>query len=204
MRMRFRAARKTFRKLNQRPVPIVADAAIATGTIGDGRLIPLVILDTTERPDLEELIRVHQYVRPGDVVSQWATIEDGSGHLGLLLTFEKPMDVTALILFDVVKQGVLVDQDIRTKGLYIQAGKEGDRFFKDTERPKVLMEIPDTSFGQVWEDLFLRAIIKHMRSAGLTRREAKDGAKSLISQWREFGGIRMRAGVRAPRRDSGL
>ena len=34
--------------------------------------IPLVILDTTDRLDLEEFIRVHQYHGPGDVDSQWA------------------------------------------------------------------------------------------------------------------------------------
>jgi hypothetical protein len=160
--------------------------------MGDGRLIPLIILDTTGRPDLEELIRVHQYVGPGDVVSQWAAIEDGSGRVGLLLSFEKPMDVSALILFDLASQGGLVDQIVRVKGLYLQAGREGDRFIKDTERPKVLMEIPDTGFGQVWDKLFLRSVVKRMRDAGLTRREAKEAAQSHITQWRQFGDFRMR------------
>jgi hypothetical protein len=55
----------------KRPVRIVADGAIAAGPIGDGRLIPLLILDTTERSDLEEFIRVHQFLSPGDVNFQW-------------------------------------------------------------------------------------------------------------------------------------
>lgn len=45
-------------------VPIVADAMIA-GPVAEGVGIPLVILDTSERPDLEELIRVHQHLPPG-------------------------------------------------------------------------------------------------------------------------------------------
>lgn len=51
----------------KRAVTIVADAGIAVDGIGGGRLIPLLILDTTDRPDLEELIRVHQHLTPGDV-----------------------------------------------------------------------------------------------------------------------------------------
>jgi hypothetical protein len=41
---------------------IVADGAIASRGVGEGRLIPLVILDTSSRPDVEEYIRPHQYV----------------------------------------------------------------------------------------------------------------------------------------------
>ena len=47
-------------------VPIVADAAIASGAVGDGRLIPLVILDTTNRPDLVDLFTAHDKMLPGD------------------------------------------------------------------------------------------------------------------------------------------
>lgn len=183
--------KKTFRKLNERPVPIVADAGIAAGFIGEGRLIPLLILDTTERPDIEEFIRVHQYVRPGDVVSQWATIEDGSGNVGLHLIFENPVALTALIVFDVVTQGVLVDQIVRTRGLYIQAGKPGDRFVHDTQKPKVIMEIPNTGFGRVWEDIFYKSTLRQFRKMGLRRGEARSAARSCIDEWRKFADLRM-------------
>jgi hypothetical protein len=35
----------------QKPILIAADAAIATTVLGQGKLIPLVILETSERPD---------------------------------------------------------------------------------------------------------------------------------------------------------
>lgn len=174
-------------------MPIVADAAIAAGFIGEGRLIPLVILDTSERPDIEEFIRIHQYVRAGDAISQWATIEDGSGNIGLLLTFEKPVALTALIVFDVVARGVLVDQIIRTRGLYIQAGRAGDRFVHDTEKPKVILEIPDTGFGSAWEDIFYNSALRQFKKMGLRRSEAKSAASSYISEWRKFADLRMKA-----------
>src|SRR6266511_2683149 len=123
--------KKRFQTLPVHPIPIVADAGIATERMGDGRLIPLVIVDTTDRLDLEEFIRVHQYAGPGDADSQWATLEDSSGRVGLVLTFKKPMEMTVVLAFDPMNQGGLVDQIIQSKGLYIQAGRKGDRFIKN-------------------------------------------------------------------------
>lgn len=191
MMFRHRGTKRTFRIFNELPVPIVADAAISTKAIGDGRLIPLVILDTTDRPDLDELMRVHEHVRPGDVVSQWATLQDSSARLGLLLSFKKPMEMTVLLAFDIAKQGGLVDQIIRTRGLYIQAGRKGDRFIANPDSPKIIIEIPDMGFSREWDNLFLRATIKRMRQSGLTRREAKEAARLHITNWRKFGDFRI-------------
>ena len=52
-------------------VPIVGDAAIATVGVGHGRLIPLII-DTTSRPDLAEVIKAQVHLPEGDVVVQCA------------------------------------------------------------------------------------------------------------------------------------
>ena len=74
--------------LETKPVRIVADAAIATRNLNEDRLIPLVILDTTERPDIEELIRIHAYITPGDVMIQWAKLKNSEGTIVLIL-FQK-------------------------------------------------------------------------------------------------------------------
>ena len=169
----------------------MADAAIATETLGYGRLIPLVILDTSDRPDLEEFIRIHQYSGPGDVNSQWATLEDGSDRVGLVLTFSGPMDLTVALAFDPDKQGGLVDQIIHAKGLYLQAGRPGDRLIKNPNAPKIIANIPDTGFAKVWEDIFFHAAVKRARASGLGKRQAKEVAREFITQWRKFGNFRM-------------
>jgi hypothetical protein len=195
--------KKTIQILQEHPIPIVADAAIATERMGDGRLIPLVILDTTNRPDLEEFIRIHAYAGPGDADSQWASLQDSSGRVALLLTFKKPMEMTAILAFDSAIQGGLVDQIIHSRGLYIQAGREGDRFIKNPDAPKVIIEIPDTGFAEVWDELFFRAVVQRMRQQGLTRREAKQAARSYITDWRKFGSFRMKdRGPRAAKSES--
>jgi hypothetical protein len=71
-----RSARQAFPyRILGPPVPIVADAAIATDVVGDGRFIPLVILDTVDRPDIAEIIELQEKVPPGVGVGRhhWRT-----------------------------------------------------------------------------------------------------------------------------------
>lgn len=174
------------------PLKIIADAVIAIRGLGGGRLIPLVILDTSDRPDVEEFIRVHQTAtKPGDVKVQWGQIEGHDSTVGLFLTFIRPSEVFMVLEFDIVKQGILVDQVLVGKGLYIQAGRAGDRFAKDPNRPKVLLEVGDLGFEKLWGKMFYKHVEKHFREHGLSRSEARGAARSAISQMREFGSFRM-------------
>jgi hypothetical protein len=75
---------------------IVADGAIAHPGVSEGRLIPLVILDTKSRPDLEEFIRVHQYVGAGDVKSQWGQLVGHDNTIALILSFLRPAELVAI------------------------------------------------------------------------------------------------------------
>jgi len=52
-------------------VPIVGDGAIATKSIGEGRIVPLIIFDEQARPDLAELVRIHQEFGLGDADARW-------------------------------------------------------------------------------------------------------------------------------------
>jgi hypothetical protein len=115
-----------------KPVPIVADAALAMGAIGDGRLIPLVIVDTTERPDLEELIRVQQYVPAGDITVQWGEVEGRPKKCSAnALVYETDAAIRDSGIQR--RQAGHVDQIMSANGLYIQAGRPGDRFVHNTE-----------------------------------------------------------------------
>jgi hypothetical protein len=101
------------------------------------------------------------------------------------------MNLTVILAFDPGKQGGLVDQIIHAKGLYIQAGRPGDRLFKNLNAPKVIANIPETGFGVVWEKLFFKAAVKRARADGIGRRQAKEAAREFITQWREFGNFRI-------------
>jgi hypothetical protein len=172
---------------------IVADAGIATVGVGEGRMIPLVILDTSSRPDLEEYIRVHQYVGPGDVKCQWGQLIGHNDTVALVLSFSRPAELVAIVEFDLQKHhGVLVEQVLGSKALYIQAGRDGDRLKHDLNLPKVILEVPDTGFGRkFWDKIYSRYTTAKMRERGLNRTNAKRAAKEAIVELRKLGSIRM-------------
>ena len=60
MRFSFRTGHIELRHEREKDaLRIVAEGAIAHPGVAEGRLIPLVIVDSSSRPDLEEYIRIH-------------------------------------------------------------------------------------------------------------------------------------------------
>jgi hypothetical protein len=122
-----------------RPVRIVADAAVSTRGRQGGRLLPLLLLDTSDRPDISELIRLHQSSGPGDVKTQWGKVE-GGGHEGtvaLFLIFIRPVELFVVLEFEIVRHGILVEQTLNSRGLYLtEALGKDDRFIKNPRSTK--------------------------------------------------------------------
>jgi len=69
--------------------------------------------------------------------------------------FQRPSELIVVIDFDIVKQGILVDQILTSKGLYIQAGRDGDRFKTKPDAKKIIIEIPDTGFLKLGINCFI-------------------------------------------------
>lgn len=74
------------------PVPIVCDAAMATEGVGDGRFVPVLIVDASKRSDIEELVKFHDHIPSGDVKCSW-------GSNSVLRMERKPRDLTRVALF---------------------------------------------------------------------------------------------------------
>ena len=175
----------------KRPVPIVADAAMASGLIGDGRLIPLVILDTSTRPDIDAMILAHDRFGPGDMGSIWCK----SGlfdrdHIRLVLEPLKPVRCVIILEFDLPKQAGLVDQIVHTQALYLQAGRPGDRLSSTFDHPRIVTEIPCTDFLGRWNSIMRNALARDFRKRGLPKRRALSAAEDVMRQGRELGSIR--------------
>ena len=175
-----------------KPVSIVADGAIATTALGDGRLIPILILDTAERPDIEDLVRALDRLPPGDVKSHWARRKRTKGKICLVLRFERPSEVLVILEFDVFEQGILVESILTAKTVFLQPGRKGDRLSTTLDHPRIWVEVPELGFREEWDKLWLIAIATKLKSLGLKRRDAKKGASTVISEMREVAGIRMR------------
>ncbi len=172
-------------------VPIANDAAVA-GQVADGRNIPLVILDTTNRPDIDEMIRLHAHVGQGEVRVQWGLGEDQPDDVLLLLDFARPVETKILLRFGMDERGGLVDMALSSRALYLRGGRPGDRVIHDIEHPRILIDLPDTGFRLVWEEVFLRQMTSHYaRETGLPRRKARELAREFLVRWRELGSFRM-------------
>jgi len=92
-----------------------------------------------------------------------------------------------------VKYGCIVDQALFGKGLYIQAGREGDRLAKDPDRPKVLIEIVvNPAFEKAWDAMYHKHTAKVLRTKGLSRSKARRAAQEAIKGMRSYGSLRMR------------
>jgi hypothetical protein len=166
-------------------VPIVGDAAIASEPVADGRMLPLLIVDASARPNVAELIRVHAYVASGDAESRWGSSRDNDDHVMLILNFVRPMDLEMVLLFSIERQGMLVDMIVNGRGVYLQIGNPGDRLITNMDAQRVLIEIPESDFHPIWDRLFLdRMIIVLSRRRGVPRRTARSDAENLIAETR--------------------
>jgi hypothetical protein len=175
------------------PVRIVADAAISTRGLHGGRLLPVLLLDTSDRPDIAEFIRVHDSLGPGDVKTQWGQVERHEGTVALFLDFIRPIELFILLEFNIVRQGVLVEQTLTGQGLYLARAEDADdRLKKDFDRPKVIVEVPNTGFGETWDDLFHKYLAKDFRDRGLSRSDSRRAARSAIQELRKISSLRMR------------
>jgi hypothetical protein len=168
------------------PVPIVAEGAIVSAGVADNKLIAIVIIDTTDRPDIDELVRVHEHLPPGDVVVQWGALSGAKDSVALILKFKRPIETVVVLNFDLNAFGGTVDLIISSRALYLQPGRPGEKPSTTFGNPKILAEVPETGFREKWKAIKHDFLVKHFRNSGLTQRDAKSAATHLIE---EFGKI---------------
>jgi hypothetical protein len=167
------------------PVTIIHDAAMANPEFGEGRLIPLVILDVSNRPDVTDLISLHSSMPPGDVKVTWGRRTLSKKKIFLLFQFARPTEITICLEFNVEKYGALVDLVIGSQALYIQGGKSGDKLATTLDEPRIIIEVPDTGFSGEWGSIWAASLVKSFRNRGLTRKEAKKAVFQHIESLRE-------------------
>jgi hypothetical protein len=187
--------KRRYEEINLRDfVAIVADGSIA-GPIVEGSNIPLLILDTSERRDVEELIRVQAHLPPGDVRFRWGGSADDDDLVILVLDFDRPVEARVAIRFSIEHQGILVDAALQSHAVYIQAGREGDRLRDDLDLPKMIVELPETGFRPKWDQLLARRMIDVIvRRTGVDRKQAAAGAETMIAEMRRLTTFRMPRG----------
>jgi len=160
--------------------------------MADGRLVPVLILDTQVRREVGELVRVHQHLGPGDATTQWGISMDSGSDVALILGFARPVEVDVVLLFSVDRQAILVEAVLSAGAVILKTGKAGDRLMTTWGTPGVLVEVPDTGFRPVWDAFLMsRTTALMSRRLGVNRRKARPAAEAVISEMRKLARLRI-------------
>ena len=174
------------------PVPIIADACIATRGLAGGRFIPLLILDTSRRPDIDDLIKIHRYSGAGDARSSWALPSRfSSGKLRLVLEMNAPGHCVIVLEFNTARQTGVIQQLVDSQGVYLQSGRVGDRLYSTLGEDRILVEIPSRQFRSEWDRLRKKVLVRLYRKRGLARGDAKVAADRFVAEWRKLTSQRL-------------
>ena len=101
------------------------------------------------------------------------------------------MRCTVILEFDPARQGILVDQTVRSEALYIQPGRPGDRLANTMDSPRLLIEVPAKQFAREWDKIFQKAMVGELRNRGLKRVQAKRAGRKAIHEMRKIGSTRV-------------
>jgi len=174
------------------PVRVVSDAAMASGVVADGRLIPLLIVDASTRPDVQDMLKAHRQITPGDVNSVWGMSSDNAQVVELWLMFKRPSRCVVRLQFDIITLGGIVDQIVSTNALYLQTGKKGDRLMETMDADRILVEVPSQAFRSEWDRLLSKTLERDGRKRkGLTKSQAKQYARCVVEDWRRVTAMRI-------------
>ena len=176
-------------KINLPPnVPIVNDGGIATSGTGEGRLIPVLVVDCQNHKELLKLIYMHKHSDPGDVDSTWAISRRGKHVVYLILKFSRPVETAASIEFASVSRLVLADTIHRARAVYLQPLESGGSVSEGLSEPKVLVEVSG-SLPLKWEVRLLKSITADFRRRGMSRKDAKKASSEHLARMRELTGM---------------
>lgn len=173
-------------------IHVIADGMIGAVGVGEGRMLAVLVLDTGNRPDIDELVRIHG-VTPegGDAGCRWALPDREADPVVLRVAFFKPMTVHFDIAFDLPRQAALVDLIVATKGMYIQPGRPGDGFAKNFDNPRLQAEVLAEMPSERWESILRSRVAADFRREGVPRARAKVLAAEQIDNWRELMAFRI-------------
>lgn len=163
-----------------KPLVLVADGALSIPKVADGRIIPVLILETSEREDVDEYVRIHQAAPPGDVSTQWGRKRFGSKRF-LIVRSLRPVEISMIIELDAERNAQLINFILRAEAFYLQPGRPGDRLSDQVSKAKVLIGVPDTGFAAKWRREYASRIVAKFKRMGLRGRAAEEAAAKHIA-----------------------
>ena len=158
--------------LQLQPLRVLWDTLVANHEITGGKMMPIIQVDTTNRLDVKDLVRVHAMYGTGEVTSHWASPHGRDDVIWLVLRF-RPSGTVAILEFDRHRHGGLLDLVVRFGGLRLIPA-EPDAQYRGPDvftAPGFNVEVPSDDFAPEWDRLWTETI---MKTNGVTRDQAEE------------------------------
>lgn len=175
---------------------VVASSTIACSGIADGRNIPVVFVESDERNKIDSILTMHEIVKEGNCESTWGIADDKKNAI-LILDFKDPIEQKVILLFDIIKFGIVVSQIIYAQCLCLMVGNESSKLSLCFDDKNIFIEVPiDTfetnSFVTVWNATFRKTYAKHLKKKyNLTMKVALEKFDKMKEEFEIIKTIRM-------------
>ncbi|RFS18343.1 hypothetical protein [Emticicia sp. C21] len=179
-------------KLNCPFFRIVSDGSISNVSVGEGRLIPSLVIDTGNHFEINELIKLHKDTLPGDSITTWGLPDTffKPKNVFLSLNFIKPMKIDFAIEFSLVNHCATIDGIIHANAFYLQVGKKGDKV-SEQKNDSIMIEVSSTDFREKWEQLFFYTVKeKFCKKLNLSKKEEFEMTTKIINKMRDAWKLR--------------
>lgn len=172
-------------------VDVVSDAVWASEQ-AEGKALPILVLDTTAHPLVEQAINEVGGLPMGDVSTNWGCSPDESV-VYLRLDFIRPIRARASIRFHVATQGVLVDLILHARVIMLQSGTAGTKFRDNFHAPRLQVGVALNGFEAEWERIFQEQTARKFRDRGVPRKQAPQVAREAIADVRRISRLQLPA-----------
>ncbi len=181
---------KKIRLKNENLVYATAEGTVTSRDIANGKMIPIVIVDTENKKDIEEAIIIQGNTETGKITTAFSKTKD-ERYIGLTISFIEPVEKEFTIIFDADNYFGTIDLIIKSKLLYLQAGKKGDRVKNTLGNPKMLMTIyVDDDFKKEFLKILKSNFIKNM--SNMSKLQKEQAFNSFYSEWSKITDLRMK------------
>lgn len=184
---------KKYMTINYPFYKVVADGGMSAPSIGEGRLVPALIIDIKNDIEVSELIQLHKGTLPGDIQLVWSLPKGFffPKSIYLNLEFIRPMNLKFGIEFTISNQFSLIDGIIQSRAFYLITGKSSDKV-SQLINESILIEVPNLNFDKKWNDMLFLIVKKKYKNMGASRKEAEAFASNHIKSMRDIWNIRRR------------
>jgi hypothetical protein len=162
------------------PVPILEARITSSPEVKNGKKIPVLILDTTSRPDFENYVRFHLLQKTGECKSSWGrTPTTKESNLTLVLQFLSPSRCIVLVEFELKKDWGIIDQIIQNEAVWLCPARSGEKLEEIFDLQRLLLvEFSSREFALEWEKI----LVLTLKNQGLTQKEIERAKK----KWRKL------------------